>query len=544
MSGLRSYKRSYEKMKRLPRAVLFLALVMGALSAQTAPPKPPAPAPARKPKLVILVVVDQFRYDYLTRFRSDYNAGLARLLERGAVFTNAYFEHAPTVTAIGHSVTLTGAMPSVSGIVGNEWYDRDSGRQVTSVSDDSTALVGGGANLKGSSPRRMLVSTVSDELKMASRGKARVYGISIKDRAAILPVGHMADGAFWFDPATGNFVSSTYYFAELPGWVQEFNKSRVVDQWLGKEWKPVVKFALPPNPFRKLPAAPGKAYYDGLERTPWGNDIVALLGEKAIEAAKLGRGDSTDILSISFSSNDRVGHPAGPDSDEVRDLSAQTDRSLGRFFQFVDARVGLDKTLIVFTADHGVAPLPEFAARSRLPGGRLDAKRAVDAIEKALAARYGEGKWVVGRSGPSPYLDHALIRRKGLDLAEVQETAASAVRAMPHVARVYTGEQLRLGRFVRDTVGQRVANGYFAPRSPDLYIVAEPNWIFEATGTTHGSPYNYDAQVPVIFLGPAVKPGVYKQQIMAPDIAPTLSAILDVAAPSGACGRVLAEILR
>jgi predicted AlkP superfamily pyrophosphatase or phosphodiesterase len=528
------------------RAIAVLSLALAALAAQTAATKAPAPAQAAKPKLVVLVVVDQFRYDYLTRFRADYTAGLAKLLERGAVFTNAHLEHLPTVTAVGHSVTLSGAMPALSGIAGNEWYDREAGRQVTSVTDDSTALLGGGPNRKGASPRRLLVGTLGDELKMASRGRTRVYGISIKDRAAILPAGHMADGAFWFDAATGNFVSSTYYFPELPAWVQEFNRSRTVDRFLGQEWMPVVKAADSAEwkPFRILPAKTDKAYYDGLERTPWGNDIVAMLAERAIEGAKLGRGEASDLLAVSFSSNDRVGHTVGPDSDEVRDLSVQTDRTIGRFFQFLDSKVGLDKTLVVFTADHGVAPLPEFAVKHNLPGGRLKATSVIEEIGKTLAARFGEGKWVAGQSGPAPYFDYELIRRKGLDLAEVEEAAASAVRRMPHIARVYTGEQIRTGQLVRDLVGRRVANGYHVQRSPDLVIVTEPNWIFDATGTGHGSPFNYDSQVPVIFMGAGVKSGHYHRRIMAADIAPTLATILSVATPSGAAGRALAEIIR
>jgi predicted AlkP superfamily pyrophosphatase or phosphodiesterase len=521
-------------MTRALRTGVVLLLAAASLAAQTAAPKPPVPARAAKPKLVLLVVVDQFRSDYLTRFRPQYSAGLARLLERGAVFTNNFLEHVPTVTGVGHSVTLSGAMPSVSGIAANEWFDREAGKQVTCVTDDSTELLGGGPNRKGASPWRLLVSTVGDEMKMASRGRTRVYGISLKDRAAILPGGRMADGAFWFDPGTGNFVSSTYYFPELPAWAREFNGSRAVDRFLGQEWVP----------FRKLPAAPGKAYYDGLERTPWGNDIVTMLAERAIESAKLGQGEATDLLAVSFSSNDRVGHSAGPDSDEVRDLAVETDRTLGRFFQFVDSKVGLDKTLVVFTADHGVPALPEFAAKGRLPGGRLQEKSVAEVIEKTLAARYGEGKWMIGPWGASPFLNYELIRQKGLDLAEVEETAAVAVRRMPHIARVYTGEQIRTGQFAQDLVGRRVANGYNLQRSPDLVILPEPHWMFASSGTTHGSPFAYDAQVPLIFMGPAVKPGLYHRRTMSPDIAPTLATILGVATPSGAEGRALEEIIR
>jgi predicted AlkP superfamily pyrophosphatase or phosphodiesterase len=521
-------------MKRALRGSVVLLLALACLAAQTTAPKPPVQARAAKPKLVLLVVADQFRYDYLTRFRSQYSAGLARLLERGAVFTNSFLEHVPTVTGVGHSIMLTGAMPSVSGIAANEWFDREAGKQVTCVSDDATELLGGGPNRKGSSPRRLLVSTVGDEMKMASRGRARVYGVSLKDRAAILSVGRMADGAFWFDPGTGNFVSSTFYFPEMPAWSRDFNGSRAVDQFLGKEWVP----------FRKLPATSGKAYYDGLESTPWGNDIVVMLAERAIEGAKLGQGEATDLLAVSFSSNDRTGHSAGPDSDEVRDMSVETDRTLGRFFQFIDSKIGLDKTLVVFTADHGVPPLPEYAAKRNLPGGRLQEKSVAEVIEKTLSARYGEGKWMMGPWGASPFLNYALMRQKGLDLAEVEETAAGAVRRMPHIARVYTGEQIRTGQFAPDMIGRRVANGYHLQRSPDLVILPEPYWMFTSSGTTHGSPFAYDAQVPLIFMGPGVKPGVYHQRTMSADIAPTLATMLSVATPSGAEGRAIGEIIR
>lgn len=497
-------------------------------------------APPTKPRLVVNLAIDQFRYDYLTRFQADYTGGLKRLLERGAVFTNAHYEHFPTVTAIGHSTMLSGATPSLSGIVGNEWFDRETGTQVTSVSDPNVKLLGGAA--RGSSPHRLLVSTLGDELKMATEGRAKVIGISSKDRSAILPAGRMADGAYWFDTSTGNFVSSTYYFPALPAWVEKFNASRVADQWVGKLWSSIdAKSGAPP--LATLGAKADRSYFNTLDRTPYSNDLLVLFAQAAIENEQLGADATTDLLSVSFSANDRVGHSVGPDAPEVREISIQSDRTLGRFFDYLDKKIGPENYVVVFTADHGVAPLPEVMAKRRMPGGRMPEGAVLNAIQAALTARYGEGDWISGKSGPAPYLNHALIKQKNLRHEEVENTAAEAVRALPHIYRVYTRTQLRTGSLLDDMVDRRVRNGFHAERASDLFVVAEPYWLFEARGTSHGSPYNYDSHVPVVFLGPRIKPGRYHMRVAVNDIAPTLAALLEVEAPSGASGRVLHEML-
>ncbi|MBI3208185.1 MAG: alkaline phosphatase family protein, partial [Candidatus Solibacter usitatus] len=324
------------------RFVSLLLIAVSTLSAQTTP---------KRPKLVLAIVVDQFRYDYLVKFRDQYNAGLSRLLQQGAVFTNAYYESFPTVTAIGHSTFLSGATPSVSGIVGNSWYDREAKRNVTSVSDAKETMLGGagrGAAGDAASPRRMLVSTVGDELKMAGRA-AKVIGISIKDRSAILPAGHMADGAYWFDPGSGNFVSSSYYFKALPPWVEEFNKARTADKYVAAEWKPIAGGAI----FKTMASNPGKDYFTSLESTPYGNDLLVKFSEAAITHEKLGGHEGTDVLALSLSSNDYVGHAKGPDDPQVRDISIRTDRLLGELFRFVeDVVVGVGALL--FDLDVGV----------------------------------------------------------------------------------------------------------------------------------------------------------------------------------------------
>ncbi|HYO80259.1 MAG TPA: alkaline phosphatase family protein [Bryobacteraceae bacterium] len=509
----------------------FVALALLAASCASA-------AVSARPKLVVLIAIDQFRYDYLTRFRNDYTGGLKRLLDSGAVWTNAHYEHFPTVTAIGHATMLSGATPSVSGIVGNAWYDRELGRQVTSVSDDETTLLGGSG--RGASPRRLLVSTVGDELKVAN-GKSRVIGISSKDRSAVLPVGRMADGAYWFDTSNGNFVSSTFYFPSLPEWAAKFNGSRVVDQWVGKTWASIRDAGRPP--FLKLGEKPERGYYDNLDRSPYSNELLVQFAQAAMEGEKLGADEYTDVLSISFSANDRVGHSLGPDSEEVHEISLHTDRLLGRFLADLDKRVGAENYVVVLTADHGVAPMPEVMAKRRMPGGRIPEGAVQSAIEKALTERWGEGPWVLGRSGPAPYFNLDTIRAKKLSREEVEIVAAAAAREVPHIYRVYTRTQLRSGSLLSDMIDQRVQAGFHFGRSSDLFIVSEPYWLFESRGTSHGTPYNYDSHVPVVFMGAGIRAGRYHQRAAVNDIAPTLAILLDVEPPSGSAGRVLHEML-
>ena len=483
-----------------------------------------------KPKLVLAIAVDQFRYDYLTRFRAEYNAGFDRLLKKGAVFTNARYEQFPTVTAIGHSTMMTGATPSISGIVGNDWYDREAGKNVTSVSDDSVKILGGRGE-GGASPHRLLVSTVGDEMKMADQSQSRVIGISLKDRSAILPAGHMADGAYWFDNKTGGFVSSTYYFADLPAWVKDFNAGKPADRYRGAEW-----FG------RKFPTEAGEKLYAAMPASPFGNELIESFAERAIQAAQLGRRNVCDLLAVSFSSNDYVGHELGPDAPEIRDISIRTDRVLGKLFQFVDAQVGMQNVLVVFTADHGVAPLPELNAQRKMPGGRMPAGIVRETVQKALTQKYGEGKWITSPSEHSLYLNRDLIRDKKLDEAEVNRTAAQAALGIPHVFRVYTREQLMNGSALEDQVGRRVMNGFYVRRGADVYIMLEPYWMFAPHGTTHGTTFSYDAHVPVIFMGPGIKAGNFYEAIAVNDIAPTLATILSIEIPSGSVGRVLSEI--
>jgi predicted AlkP superfamily pyrophosphatase or phosphodiesterase len=516
--------------KFLPSLLLLCSLPLGAA--------PPAKTP---PKLVLAIVVDQFRYDYLTRFRKEYHAGFERLLEHGAVFTNAHHIAVPTVTAIGHSTFLSGATPSISGIAGNEWYDREAKHNVTSVSDDSVTMVGGLPGKTGSSPHRLLVSTLGDELKMHGEG-SKVIGISIKDRSAILPVGHMADAAYWFDAGSDHWVTSSYYRPELPDWVKQINDENPSHRFAKAVWRPVdAKESA--QPFCGMSGESGVPVCRSLEATPWANEMIEELAEKAIVSEKLGQRTDTDILAVSFSANDYVGHAKGPDAPEVRDMSIRTDRLLGKLLDFVDHHVGPGNTVIVLTADHGVAPLPEVNQARKMPGGRLSNATLQQKVQDTLSEKYGPGKWVVAAPTAALYLNDELIRSKNLSKAEVEQVAVDALMTLPHAFRVYSGEKLKNNEAVQDFITRYVGNGYFPQRSADILFLADPFYLFESSGTSHGTAFNYDTHVPVIFMGPGIKPGSYAESAAVNDIAPTLANMLGVQFPSGSVGRVLSEML-
>jgi predicted AlkP superfamily pyrophosphatase or phosphodiesterase len=488
-----------------------------------------APAQTPKPKLVLTIVVDQFRYDYLTRFRSGYNGGLEQLLTKGAVFANARYIHFPTVTAVGHSTILSGALPAVSGIVANEWYDRDSKKIVTSVSDPKEKLLG--AQGEASSPRRMLVSTLGDEMRMVN-ANSRVIGISLKDRAAILPVGHMANGAFWFDNKSGGFVSSTFYFKELPAWVKDFNGSNPAakyaeTEWMGKKFPPV-----------------GEKLNESLAASPYGNELIEAFAERAVDSEELGVRGLTDLLAVSFSSNDYVGHAVGPDDPQVQDMAIRTDILLRKLFAFLDKKVGMKDVLVVFTADHGVAPVPEVSIQRKMEAGRYPAGTVEKAVQSALQTKFGAGQWVekLFDGGAMIYLNLDLIHERNLDRAEVDRVAAEAARSVPHIFRAYTREQIMNNQTGPDIASQDVRNGFYPARGEDIVVIQEPYWLFGASGTSHSTPFGYDTHVPVIFMGPGIKAGNYYGTIAVNDIAPTLAAMLSVEIPSGAAGRILSEI--
>lgn len=549
----------------------------------------PENTPFKRPRLVLLIVVDQFRYDYLERFGDLFAPnGLRRLLREGASWTQSNYDHMPTYTAPGHGTMMTGAYPAESGIIGNEWLDRATGLRITSVSDDTTRLLGDNPNANGSSPRRLVSSTVGDELRLATNDRSKVIGISVKDRSAILPAGRHANAAYWFSVAVGNMVSSTYYFKELPAWVTAFNNTKPADKYFGAKWERLlpeneyIRRAGPDNPpwenASGQPAdasvfphtitggatSPGRAFYTELDYTPFSNELLLSFAQQAIISEQLGQDDDTDVLTLSFSANDYVGHRFGPYSHEAMDATLRTDRQIVTLLDFVQARVGLSNTLIAFTADHGVSPIPEHAAALGLGGGRVKLPDLFATIGKAISARYNaQGK------SPDPSADYLLkyneggtkrehfingnlyfnydaLRRDGVNVEEFSQVVVAAALTVPGVARAFSRVQLLRGATsITDPIERRVLHGFYPARSGDVVLVAEPyKYLGDAIPATHGSPYSYDTHVPTIIMGAGVNPGRYMEPASPADIAPTLSALLRITPPSNATGRVLIEALQ
>jgi predicted AlkP superfamily pyrophosphatase or phosphodiesterase len=584
-----------------PLGVPALLALLVALAATGAVAWPAAVGTAGPPpRLVVLISIDQFRGDYLTRFADLYLpagrpakkvGGFRYLMERGAYFTNAHHDHYPLFTGPGHSVLLTGAPPYKSGIVGNGWYDRDLGRRRYCVEDEASPLVGAGPGgtaagspagpgalgaapagpaRMGISPATLRVTTVGDELKMATGGRAKVWGLAFKDRAAVLMAGRLADGVLWFDDESGAWISSRFYRPDgtLPAWVAAWNARHPADAWFGKEWTlSVPRAALerlwtPGSRWATDPYAlgtgfphlvdggggggkrPGKDFYSAFAATPFGNDYVLASARELIGREGLGKGAVPDVLAINLSSNDYIGHAFGPDSPEVLDASVRTDRQLAGFFAFLDRAVpgGLGGVLLAVTADHGVAPVPGAAREGKLPAGAFDESKVEAAAEQALAAAFGAGKWVTALVESNLYLDLAALDARQIQHAAAEEIAAAAVARLPGIYAAYGRARILEGRLPATDIARRVARSFHPKVSGDMVLVSEPFWVpGKLSGTTHGSPYAYDTQVPLLLAGPGVRPGRYAGRVSTLDLAPTLADLLGVLQPAGCEGRVLAE---
>ncbi|MDT5269792.1 MAG: hypothetical protein QOH49_1978 [Acidobacteriota bacterium] len=538
---------------------------------------PAAPAQPKRPRLVLLIAVDQFRYDYLERFGDLFGAGgLRRLMRDGASWAECNYDHVPTETAPGHATMLTGAWPSETGIIANLWFDRVEGKTVENVRDDSVRLLGGGEGEFGSSPRNLLASTLGDQLKMATAGRARVVGVSSKNRAAILPAGRMADAAYWYSTQTGAFVSSTYYFDKLPDWAARFNAAKPADKFFGAKWErmlPVAEYerraGADDAPWEKgdgktsyvFPHVmdgglkqPGPAFYGALDYSPYSNDLVLAFAEAALLNEKLGADEDTDVLTVSFSANDIVGHRYGPYSQEVMDITLRVDRQIAQLLDAVDARVGLGNTVVVFTADHGVAPSPEHAIEMRLPGGRVKVSDVLTAVRNRIRVRFGKpgdkettADYVQTFSNGQVYLNHTALERDGVSAEEAERVAGEAALTVPGVSRYFTRTQLITGSISPgDALARRVLHGFNAKRSGDVVIIQEAfKYLSDYVSVaTHGAPYAYDTHVPLIIMGGGAASGRYLNPATPADIAPTLARILNVEPPSNATGRVLLEAIK
>lgn len=562
-------------MFRAQRSAAILIVLLFALASLAG-----AAVPA-KPRLVVLISIDQFRADYQTRFvdlflppvTKDGPGGFRYLMERGAYHTDAHHDHFPLYTGPGHSIHFTGSTPYKSGIVSNDWFDRDWNGKRYCVQDPKSLLVGtrDPKPADGVSPVTLRVTTVGDELKMATGGQAKVWGLSFKDRAAVLMAGHLADGVLWYDDKTGAWISSQYYRKDgtLPQWVVDWNAQKKIDPFFGKAWT----LSVPPAALKRLwtPGnghvsnpyglgtsfgpnghkidgglpAPGPAFYKAFTTTPFGNEYVLETARELIRREGLGRDAIPDILAINLSSNDYIGHAYGPDSAEVLDVTVQTDRQLSRFFQFLARAVpgGLANVTIVVTADHGVSPIAAETHEAGIPAGTYGDQTLEDKVEEALEKELGAGKWTKKLVEVNYYLDLDALKAKNVPAARAEEIAAAALRAQPGIYAAYTRTQILEGRMLDNDVAQRVSRSFHPKVSGDVVIVPEPYWMpgysTPPTGTTHGSPYAYDTSVPMLFAGFGIKPGRYTQRVSTLDTAPTLSDILGILQPSGCEGKIL-----
>jgi predicted AlkP superfamily pyrophosphatase or phosphodiesterase len=561
------------KNKTLNQVILVVLLALTLLSHSSdaqrqAPTRTNAARATTKPKLVLLIVVDQFRYDYLERFGDLFgNGGFKRLMNEGALFTNANYDYVPTFTACGHAAISSGSVPALNGIVGNVYFDRESGRLRVMVSDDSAHFVTvKGVSERGgaASPRTLIGTTIGDQMRLANNFQSKVVTASLKDRSAVLPGGQRPNGAFWFNETDGEFVSSDYYFKELPAWVKKFDADDRADKYFGMKWERV----LPAEAYKRAQAEylplqrsalgsrfpyvvtggeekPGPKFYNAFTITPFASEYLSEFGKAAVEAESLGADEYPDLLSISFSSPDLAGHYYGPDSQEIVDTYIRLDRVVADLLSYIDKKVGLANTIIAVTADHGVAPIPEYMRSKGFDAGRLPGREVSDSVNKALGARFGEGKWVIAFINDQLYLDQKLITEKKVDPAEAERVAGEAALAADGVVNYFTRTQIVGCRMPGGPIGRRVANGFNRERSGDVWLITKPLWFF-AEGelpTTHGSAYNYDTHVPVIISGSGVRAGRYNGDCSPSDIAPTLAALLGVEPPSNRTGRVLVEAL-
>lgn len=536
---------------------IFVALIVVSVNAQT--------IENQRPKLVVGIIVDQMRYDYLTRFSSKYgNGGFKRLMNDGFSLENAHFNYIPTYTAVGHSSVYTGTTPSEHGIIGNNWYDKYEKKSIYCVDDGGYKSIGASDGGR-KSPKRLLTTTIADELKMTQMRRGKVIGLSIKDRSAILPVGHSADAAYWFQGKNeGKFITSSYYMNELPKWVIDFNKSGKAKKYVNSTWSTLYDITtytesiednnkyegvfkgkdLPTFPYdlKKLKKTNGN--YDIIKKTAFGNSIVKDFAEAAILGENLGKTTGvTDFLAVSFSSTDYVGHQFGVDSKEIEDTYIRLDKDLALFLNFLDEKVGKGEYTVFLTADHAAVQVPSYLQSLKIPGGYFD----VDAFKKFLLdftdEKFNSRELVENFSNWQIFLNDAKLKTLGLNKVEVATVIANKIIDFDGIYKTVTASTMQNTNFDRGIL-RVLQNGYNQKRSGDVLIVPNPSTIaYSKTGSTHGSGYTYDTHVPIIFYGKGIKKGSLKRYIPIIDIAPTISNLLNISFPNGNTGSVIFEVL-
>ena len=516
-----------------------------------------------RPKLIIGIVVDQMAYDYTERYWNKFSqGGFRRLFTGGFVCKNAFFEHFPTYTGPGHTCIFTGNDPGLSGIVANDWYDRNLKKEVYCAEDTSAKTIGSFSSAGKMSPKNMLVSTIGDRLKLTSNFKSKVIGIALKDRAAILPAGRMSDAAYWYDGASKYWITSSYYMKDLPDWVTKFNSRHLEDEYLNADWntllpieqytestpddnnyertyngedKPVFPHKFPELKYRNTHL---------LQYSPYGNTITKEFAVDAIKNLNLGKGDATDFLCLSFSSTDYVGHMFGPYSIEVEDTYLRLDKDLSEMFTFLDEYIGMDNVLVFLTADHGNSPNPLFLKDHKIDAGAFHYGQIKDSSNAYLKRTFDLENAAVDVINQQIYIDHDLIQSKGKLLNLIEDSLAAYItRQIEGVEKVYTAYDLSVNNNP-DLYGENFYNGFYQPRSGDILINFKPYWIEEnLQGTEHGSPYNYDTHVPLVWYGWQIREGSSGDYAAIKDIVPTIADILNIDVPEKSTGKPITSVL-
>jgi predicted AlkP superfamily pyrophosphatase or phosphodiesterase len=514
--------------------------------------------PVPRPKLVVGIVIDQMRYDYLYRYKPYYGKnGFNRLMSEGTNFTFAHFNYVPTYTAPGHTSIYTGTAPFYHGIISNDWFDKQKKEMMYCVKDTLTTSVGSSDDEGAMSPRRLLASTITDQLKLATNGASKIISISLKDRAAILPGGHMANAAYWYDNKTGDFISSSYYMKSLPEWVADFNRKKLADKYLSQEWnllKPDSDYQISapdevpyeydvfaegktsfPHSFKNVNSA---SKYEALESTPFGNDIVEKFVKAALINENLGNGESTDFLAVSFSSTDYIGHAYGTNSFEIEDTYLRLDEQIADLLNALDEQVGKGNYVVFLTADHAALVTPGYLARNNMPTGELNTNRASDSIKHFLKNEFGSIDLIENFSNGQVFLNHSLIRKRHLDIHKVMKELAGYIEeSLPAVSEVYTRDDLQSQTAYRANPCL-VLNGYNVKRSGDIVLELKPGYLLNnlGAGTTHGAQYAYDTHVPMLFYGWHIPVQTINTPVYTVDIAPTITDLLKITEPDCCIG--------
>ena len=508
------------------------------------------------PKLLVGIVVDQMRYDYLFRYWDKLgDGGFKKMINKGYLFKNANYSHIPTYTAPGHATIYAGCTPSQHGIVANEWYDESFKVTKYCVSDKRFNSIGVNTEEGEMSPKNMLVTTIGDELKLSNNNHSKVISIALKDRSAILPGGHKADAAYWINKQ-GKWVTSSYYMKTLPSWVEAMNTSRPGQFYLGSKWEPIFPLMeyeesysdnndyeethlwedspVFPHDYSSVTAEIG---YSFVKYTPMGNTMTKDFAQKAIVKEKLGQDKYTDLLAVSFSPIDYIGHFYGPHSVEMEDAIIQLDGDLASFFNFIEKYVG-NEVLYFLTADHGAVNVPRYLSDQKVPSGYFDSKACVNLINAQFKSTYGIDSIVENYSNSQLKIAQNMVQKHRLNPEYIQEKIIQIIKGFSGVKEVLVIKDLKDGAY--SNMAKKVVNGYFEGRSGDLYVVLKPGWIHDKVkGTSHGSGYSYDTHVPLIFMGAGVKNGSSNQMVNIKDIAPTISTLINVSFPNGTTGKPL-----